>query len=114
MSDALIFELYENDIITLDEAIDLILLPDEQEQIDHNSYAPFDINSFNDAELKFNFRFTHDQIMLLAEKLWLPDEIRTSNRYLYGPVEALCVLLYRLRYPCRLGDMIPVFGGRSR
>ena len=42
--------------------------------------------------------------------LRLPDSIVTYNRMRVDGIEALCIFLKRVAYPCRYVDMIPYFG----
>lgn len=46
----------------------------------------------------------------MLDLLMLPYFIRTSCGFLVSGREAVCVLLYRLAFPCRLKDMRLVFG----
>lgn len=48
--------------------------------------------------------------MLMLELLLIPAFIRTDCGFVASGREALCVLLYRLTFPCRLKDMRLVFG----
>lgn len=50
------------------------------------------------------------QIVLMLELLMVPAIIRTECGFVVSGREALCVLLYRLAFPCRLKDMRLVFG----
>ena len=48
--------------------------------------------------------------MLMLDRLLIPAFIRTDSGIVVSRREALCVLLYRLAFPCRLKDMRLVFG----
>ena len=48
--------------------------------------------------------------MLMLDLLSIPAFIRTDCGFVVSGREALCVLLYRLAFPCRLKDMRLVFG----
>ena len=39
----------------------------------------------------------------------LPQQLRSYNGLVVDSVEALCVCLRQLAYPCRYGDMVPRF-----
>ena len=54
------------------------------------------------AEFRFKKRDTH----LLADVLEILETIRCDQRSICGSIEGLCMLLRRLSYPCRYGDMI--------
>jgi hypothetical protein len=63
------------------------------------------------AELIRSYRFTRSEVYLLAEVLDLPEDISCSeNQIKEDRATALCMLLRRLAYPCRLGDMEMEFG----
>jgi hypothetical protein len=55
------------------------------------------------------FRFTAEEIEILAGALGLPDEIRTEHGYITNGVEALAIVCHRLSYPRRLEDQIATF-----
>ena len=61
------------------------------------SYGPFQLNLLDDSEcmaalIKVIFKG--------LQMFWVSKN---------GKIEALCILLKRLAYPCRYGDMIPQF-----
>ncbi|CAB1104801.1 unnamed protein product [Ectocarpus sp. CCAP 1310/34] len=70
-----------------------------------------DVTNFFSPQDCINFlRFTQPQIMLMLDLLLIPAFIRTDCGFAVSGREALCVLLYRLAFPCRLKDMRLVFG----
>ena len=73
-------------------------------------YARFDLEQMDDDECKAEFRFRKEDVFTLLDALHLPPEIRVYNGVVFDSVEALCILLRRLSYPCRYGDLIPRFG----
>lgn len=74
------------------------------------NYDVFDLDKLSDDECNANFRFLKNDIYNLVEVLEIPNVVRCSNRQIIDPVEALCILLRRLAYPCRFGDIVPIFG----
>ena len=56
------------------------------------------------------FNFSFPQIMVMLDLLLIPAFIRTDCGFVVSGREALCVLLYRLAFPCRIKDMRLVFG----
>lgn len=52
------------------------------------------------------FRFRKQDIRLLAEAMQVPDVITYYQRSVCSGLEALCIVLKRLAYPCRYADMI--------
>ena len=80
--------------------------------LEYWSYNKFDLDVFSDAECLAEMRFEKYDIVRLADALHLPNEITCSfyNDLRVDKIEALCILLKRLAYPCRYSDMIPRFG----
>ncbi|CAB1107758.1 unnamed protein product [Ectocarpus sp. CCAP 1310/34] len=75
------------------------------------SIARRDATAFFSPQDCVNFlRFTQSQVMLMLDLLLIPAFIRTNCGFVVSGREALCVLLYRLAFPCRLKDMRLVFG----
>ena len=62
-----------------------------------------------ESESLSEFRFRKRDILSLAEVLEIPESIRCEQRSFCGGIEGLCMLLRRLSYPCRYGDMIQRF-----
>ena len=69
-----------------------------------------DLDKLGDAECKANFRVEKRDLPALAEALQIPGVFKTNQRSIAGGMEGLCMLLKRFAYPCRYGDMIPLFG----
>ena len=73
-------------------------------------YGRFSLDATDEAECLANFRVRKEDIPLLVEVLGIPDKITCPQRSICFGVEALCILLKRLAYPCRYSDMIQYFG----
>ena len=56
------------------------------------------------------FRFTKEQIRQLVVALTLPQTFEANIRIRWDAEEGLCVVLRRLAYPCRLVDLVLLFG----
>ena len=69
----------------------------------YDSYAPFESESLEE------FRFRKRDVRNLKEVLQIPETIICSQRSVCDGLEGLCVLLKRLSYPYRYGDMIHRF-----
>ena len=76
----------------------------------YDLYDHFDFNVLENDECVTEFRFNKQDLPLLAEALQIPDQIRCYQRSVCSRLEALCILLKRLSYPCRYADMIRSFG----
>ena len=76
------------------------------------NYEPFDLDNISDDDCVSEFRFQKNDIRRLKDELQLPNEITCYfyNDLHVDSVEALCILLKRLAYPCRYVDMSPRFG----
>lgn len=70
----------------------------------------FFLSSMSDAEYLAEFRFFKNDILRLAQVLNIPIDVVCYNGTKVSNIEALCIFLKRLAYPCRYGDMIPRFG----
>ena len=60
-------------------------------------------------ECKAEFRMRRDDIYTLADTIRFPDNFKCYNGVVVDYIEALCICLRRLAYPCRYGDV----GNRS-
>ena len=70
----------------------------------------FNFESMTDDECKSKLRFRKSDIPRLCASLRLDDVVITYNRYVVPSVEAVCIRLKRLAYPCRYSDMVARFG----
>ena len=61
-------------------------------------------------ECKTEFRFEKAHLPLLADVLQIPPMFKCSQGSVADGMEALCMLLKRLSYPCRYADMVHRFG----
>ena len=73
------------------------------------SYERFDLDRMEEDECKVEFRFCKRDIYRLVEVYQFPEEFLCYNGTVYDPVEAMCIFLKRLAYPCRYTDMIHRF-----
>ncbi len=72
-------------------------------------YSPFNLDDMEEDERINEFRVRKCDMPILADVLRIP--MRSSViRSVVGGVEALCMLLKSLTYPCRYSDMIQRFG----
>ena len=63
----------------------------------------------HEDECKVEFRFEKENLHDLVDALQLEEEQIMYNRLKIDTIEAVCVLLKRLTYPCRYSDMVPRF-----
>ena len=75
----------------------------------YDSYPPFDLGKMDDSECLAEFRVHKRDIPALANHLRTPDNFYCQQRSVSDGIEALCMLLRRLSYPCWYGDMLPCF-----
>ena len=64
----------------------------------------------DEVQCKREFRFLRSHIYHLRNVLNIPEKIVTCQRTVSSGVDALCILLKRLAFPCRYTDMVPTFG----
>lgn len=73
-------------------------------------YPKFDEDEWSGVECQTELRFAKSDLEALLQCLGIPDKVRCEQRTVCGAMEALCILLKRLAYPCRYTDMVPRFG----
>lgn len=76
-------------------------------------YLPFNLDYMEEDECLNEFRVRKCDLPILVDVLGIPNEIVCDQRSVVGGVEALCMLLKRLAYPCRYSDMMQRFGHRQ-
>lgn len=67
-------------------------------------------SSLDDETCLRRFRFTRRQLNLLYDALKIPDSFTDVSRTRWSGMDGLLVLLRRLSYPNRLGDLVEEFG----
>ena len=72
--------------------------------------ARFRLDAQSDASCLSMFRFTKAEIRRMCRLLQLPGTTTARNRTTWTAEEGLCIVLRRLAYPCRLADLLPIFG----
>ena len=85
------------------------LYSSRQPDFPYDSYEPFDLDKFDESECVAEFRCRKRDIPKLFDVLQIPDPIICDQRSTCSGTEGLCMLLKRLSYPCRYGDMIHRF-----
>lgn len=111
----LLLESFSDGVLDEDEFMALYLQDCEEKNVKVNPSFQywnyhFNLDEMTDDECNSEFRFKKDDIARLCTSLGMEDTIVTRDRHVVPSNEAVCVLLKRLAYPCRLSDMIPRFG----
>ena len=75
----------------------------------YDVYAPFDLDEIDESEIVAEFRLRKQDVRALTEVLQIPDTIICEQRSVCDGIEGLCMLLKRMSYPCRYGEMIHRF-----
>ena len=70
----------------------------------------FDLDAWDDSECYTELRFRKKYLPALLSNLRIPEKIVWSQRTTCSGLEALCILLKRLAFPCRYTDMATRFG----
>ena len=76
----------------------------------YRNYDRFVLEDMDESQCLVEFRFKKGDIYNLASSLRLPEVFRCGNGLVVDSVEALCICMKRLAYPCRYADLIPRFG----
>ena len=106
----LILAYNDADVIDVDEAL---LLHDIQDRRNPHfpywTYEKFDLGLLQEDECKAEFRLLKNDVLALHRALRFPEQLKCYNGVVVDSVEALCVCLRRLAFPCRYGDLVPRF-----
>ena len=78
----------------------------------YDTYPIFSLDDVEEAECKAEFRVLKQDLPRLREALRIPESFKLEQVSVCDGMEALCMLLRRVCYPCRYSDMIPRFGGK--
>lgn len=76
----------------------------------YDAYNRFDLDEMNDDECNAELRVRKRDLPTLAQALRIPPAFHLSQRSVVDGMEGLRMLLRRLAYPCRYGDLIHRFG----
>ena len=78
---------------------------------EYRIYNVFNLHKISEYDCVEKFRFQKNDIPRLVTALQLADAIQCGmyNDLRVSSVEALCVILKRLAFPCRYSDMMPRF-----
>ena len=76
----------------------------------YDEYPLFGLESMLNDECKTEFRSEKTHLQLLAVAIQIPPTFKCPQGSVANGLEALCMLLKRLSYPCRYADMVPRFG----
>ena len=76
-------------------------------ELPYDSYNHFNLDVLENDECLSEFRFQKRDFTLLVEVMQIPDVITCYQRSVCSGLEALCIVLKRLAYPCHYANMIP-------
>ena len=95
-----------------DEELLLLLLALEEDMLQPSHVLPprLCLRSLDDHTCKLRFRFSSAEIMELCHALRIPEKMVGPSRVSWTGLEGLLVVLRRLSYPCRLGELSDEFG----
>ncbi len=101
-----------NDAGVIDDE-EILLLEDlnrqRNPQFPYWRYDKFDLEQLEEDECKAEFRMKRGDVYRLVEMFGFPEQLKCYNGVVVDSVEALCVCLRRLAYPCRYGDWVSRF-----
>ena len=72
----------------------------------YDHYTAFDLDALDESESVAEFCFYKRDVRTLSNVLQIPDTIICDQRSICDGINGLCILLKRMSYPCRYGDMI--------
>ena len=73
-------------------------------------YSTFNVGMIDDEQSFIDFRFRKNDLYAVLDVFNIPNRIIASQGTACSDIEALCILLKRLAFPCRYSDMTPMFG----
>lgn len=87
----------------------LLLMEDEQQEFRETTYdpslPPFNLHDLTDIQSWAFFRFYPKDIIDMVNLLQIPDKLVIENGCTVSGIDALCILLKRFSYPCRLMEL---------
>ena len=93
--------------------VDLLLLYDVNRRRNPHfpywRYDKFDLDLMSADECKAEFRMWKDDVYTLVDIFGFPAQFKCYNGVVVDSVEATCICLRRLAYPCRYSDLIHRF-----
>ena len=108
--EVLLYAICENMVSDEEFALLYDVNTSKNRDFEYRIYNAFNLHQISD-DCVAEFRFEKNDISRLVTALQLPDEIQCGmfNDLRVSSVEALCVILKRLAFPCRYSDMVPRF-----
>ena len=106
----LVYSYAENSISDEDFVLLYELYASKNPDFLYEDYSQFELDDLGDAECRADFRVEKRHLPALAEALQIPPVFKAQQRSVADGMEGLRMLLKRFSYPCRYGDMIPMFG----
>ena len=73
-------------------------------------YSTFNVGMIDDEQSFIDFRFGKNDLYTVLDVFNIPNRIIASQGTACSDIEALCILLKRLAFPCRYSGMTPMFG----
>ena len=102
--DTFLISCYQNII----DDVEFALLYDESSSrltFPYSKFEHFGNDAWDESECRTELRFGKQDLNLLRRNLQIPDEIVCSQRSVCDGMEAMCILLKRLAYPCLYTDI---------
>ena len=101
---------YAENVIDADEFLLLYDANQSKPIYPYWKYNTFDVGIIDDEQSFIDFRFGKNDLYTLLDVFNIPNRIIASQGTACSDIEALCILLKRLAFPCRYSDMTPMFG----
>lgn len=73
-------------------------------------YESFDTGKIDEEQCFIEFRFGKNNLCVLLDVLNIPDRVTSTKETVCDGMEALCILLRSLSFPCRYSYMAQIYG----
>ena len=97
-------------VIDFDEYFALLEVNKSREIYSYWKFDRFNFDNWDDARCRTELRFAKRDVLRFFEVLQIPYTRYTIQRSKCCGLEALCIFLKRLAYPCRFTDLSLAFG----
>ncbi len=105
-----LFEYFDDEEDMFLPILEELVRPRKNLEFPYWEYAHFNLERVAEDDCRAQFRFKKEDMGRLLNALQIPDKVICPNGTIADGMEALCIMLRRMAYPCRLGDIVPLFG----
>ena len=73
-------------------------------------FDQFQLENIDEAQCRRDFHFSRQHVSELKDTLNISDKVVTSQKTVATGIDALCIRLKRLTFPCHYTNRVPLFG----